>query len=524
MAGSTNNLFSCKVIMILLVLVFITQTAKSQWCIAGSLSEGAITPTITSQTTAGFNPNGNVPYWSFVGTAGTTYYFGLCSSANTNNSVLSIYDGATPSGNLVAANDDACGKKSSMTFVCPATQTYYIAANKYPNSNFSNAGNLVLTYYTCGVITPVVTSLTEDWSVSNVTTACTNWMAHGTGAEGDWAINNVAYGFAYGTNLAGGSGNELLFYGNQYEIYGTGVTKVATVTSFPINTMGESFITFSWLHSLQINGDNGVSGSNTVTLKLQSSNDLINWTDQWSASYPVTSAATAPLNNTTQSVVINTSVNGTTWIRFYLNAVPGKLAFWAIDNGTTPTIVLPIELTKYTAQQLNTKTKLEWTTASETNNNYFTVERSLDGKNFTAIATVKGGDNINTLLNYSAFDEEPAIGINYYRLKQTDYSGSYKYSNIIPLNFLSEGVVFSNIRPNPATDNISFDFYSPISTKGNIQIIDITGRLVSNESQNISAGNQTINTTLNSLSNGIYYLKVSIDQLGYSHTSKIIKN
>ena len=187
-------------------------------------------------------------------------------------------------------------------------------------------------------------------------------------------------------------------------------------------------------------------------------------------------------------------------------------------------IVLPIELTNFTAKQLNTKTQLEWVTASETNNNYFTVERSLDGINFTSIETVKGANNSTTTLDYGAFDEGPAVGINYYRLKQTDYNGDYKYSAVISVNYLSKGASFRNLHPNPANENVNFDLYSPVSTKGNLQVMDITGRVISDEPQNISVGNQTISAALNSLSNGIYYLKISIDEIGYSHISKIIKN
>ncbi|HXD91557.1 MAG TPA: T9SS type A sorting domain-containing protein, partial [Bacteroidia bacterium] len=185
-------------------------------------------------------------------------------------------------------------------------------------------------------------------------------------------------------------------------------------------------------------------------------------------------------------------------------------------------IVLPIELTSFTAKQLNTKTKLEWATASESNNNYFTIERSLDGTNFISISEIKGANNSTTTLDYSVFDEEPAVGINYYRLKQTDYNGKFKYSKVISVNYLSKGASFSNLHPNPANENINFDLYSPVNTKGNLQVMDITGRVISEESQNISAGNQTIGTTLNALSNGIYYLKISIDEIGYSHISKII--
>jgi hypothetical protein len=355
-------------------LLFAVTNVYAQWGILASpgtpTSKGSITPTTTSQNTTGFNPSGKVPYWTFSATAGVSYFFSLCSSTNTDDMLLQVFDNTNgSSGKLVAGNDDYCGTKSGMTFIAPATQTYYVIASSW-NTNFSNTNSLILTYYICGSVTPLSTPFSEDWSTDNVTTACSSWMAHGAGYEGDWVINNAALGFAYGTKLAGGAGSEVILEGDQYSNYGIGVSKTLTLTSPPLNTNGTNTMQFSWLHTLQINGDNGISGSNTITLKLQSSNDLISWHDEWTGSYPVTSSATYGPFKALQSATINTSGNVTTWLRFYFNGIPGKIAFWAIDNGTTGVIVLPIELTKFTAEQLNTKTKLEWTTASESNNKY----------------------------------------------------------------------------------------------------------------------------------------------------------
>src|ERR1051325_1549808 len=99
--------------------------ASATWCVSGNSNKGSVTPTTSSQTTASFNPNGLVPYWSFTGTAGVTYYFSLCASANTEDAVLNVYSGASPGGNLIAANDEGvCASKSSLSFICPANGTY----------------------------------------------------------------------------------------------------------------------------------------------------------------------------------------------------------------------------------------------------------------------------------------------------------------------------------------------------------------------------------------------------------------
>ena len=89
---------------------------------------------------------------------------------------------------------------------------------------------------------------------------------------------------------------------------------------------------------------------------------------------------------------------------------------------------LPIELLSFEAICNNNSVNLLWSTASEKNNDYFTIERSSDGITFQTVLTVKGAGNSNQVINYSAIDEKPIDGIAYYRLKQTDYDGKFEYS------------------------------------------------------------------------------------------------
>ena len=184
-------------------------------------------------------------------------------------------------------------------------------------------------------------------------------------------------------------------------------------------------------------------------------------------------------------------------------------------------IVLPIELTKFTATPINEKIKVEWATASETNNNYFTVEKSLNGIDFAPVTKVKGAGKSTSILNYCVYDEEPAPGLNYYRIKQVDFNGEYKYSQII---FSSINPIVSRFNPNPATEYVNFRFRSPANTTAAIQITDITGRVVYERPQEVVAGDQLINVPLYSMESGVYYFKVSIDEIGYSYTTKLIKN
>jgi len=101
-------------------------------------------------------------------------------------------------------------------------------------------------------------------------------------------------------------------------------------------------------------------------------------------------------------------------------------------NGVIVTGAKPsVELISFTANSSSNHIDLNWITASEANNNYFSVERSSDGKNFTSIGIKKSAGNSESIIDYKFPDTEPYSGINYYRLKQVYIDDTYAYSGII---------------------------------------------------------------------------------------------
>ena len=167
---------------------------------------------------------------------------------------------------------------------------------------------------------------------------------------------------------------------------------------------------------------------------------------------------------------------------------------------------LPIELISFRGMCNDLNVKLIWSTAVEINNDFFTLERSSDGLNFNEIAQIDGSGTINKISNYDYIDLDPAQGLNFYRLKQTDYDGSFNYSN--PINVKCDATVteFFTVYPNPAKSELNIEFFETNTTK-HIEIIDAQGRLVF-ESDII---NKTkINTDNYSL--GVYLVKLSYPQ------------
>ena len=96
---------------------------------------------------------------------------------------------------------------------------------------------------------------------------------------------------------------------------------------------------------------------------------------------------------------------------------------------------MPIELLSFTAEPKNAHIELNWFTANEISNDYFDVQRSFDGVNFTSIDKINGAGNSTQVLSYSAVDDAPLTGISYYRLKQTDYDGKTSYSDVEAVEF-----------------------------------------------------------------------------------------
>ncbi|MFH2143515.1 MAG: hypothetical protein ABIJ97_13905, partial [Bacteroidota bacterium] len=137
--------------------------------------------------------------------------------------------------------------------------------------------------------------------------------------------------------------------------------------------------------------------------------------------------------------------------KYYLyvdgNAAANASFYIEVIGGCVPCILqtLPIELLSFTASCISGVVKCNWATASELNNDYFTIEKSMDATVFEQVGTMQGADNSNTTLYYEFIDNlsynwEGAGRWAYYRLKQTDYDGTYKYSDVVSVN--CEEIVF----------------------------------------------------------------------------------
>jgi|GEM_PF-2456863 len=112
----------------------------------------------------------------------------------------------------------------------------------------------------------------------------------------------------------------------------------------------------------------------------------------------------------------------------------GLTTFSLFGGVVSAAVALPIELVSFTGKKDGNNNELKWTTATELNNDYFTIEKTLDGTNFEIVGIENGAGNSNQYLDYSLIDYDVREVINYYRLKQTDFDGKYDFSELISID------------------------------------------------------------------------------------------
>jgi hypothetical protein len=164
---------------------------------------------------------------------------------------------------------------------------------------------------------------------------------------------------------------------------------------------------------------------------------------------------------------------------------------------------LPITLLSFSAEAKKEHVELNWATTAEINNDYFDVEHSVDGINFTSISRIKGAGNSTQTLNYSAIHHTLSKGLSYYRLKQTDFDGKTSYSKKVAVDFNNTKDVTLDIYPNPFSGEATFQT-SEILKDASVIVYNSHGAV--KEIENISG--QTFTFERENLRSGLYWIKL----------------
>jgi hypothetical protein len=217
-----------------------------------------------------------------------------------------------------------------------------------------------------------------------------------------------------------------------------------------------------------------------------------------------------PISPTTQSGNIVTNAAVTSFSPFTFGS----------KTGTNP---LPIKLLSFNAVCADSKVNLEWVTASETNNDYFTIEKSKDTRDWEFVLNMEGAGNSNSILYYNATDDKPLAGESYYRLKQTDFNGEFAYSNIDPVDCSSgQPFNFKSAYYSSESNEINLVFTASSGDSYKYSLLNLTGQLIQTKSGQASSGTNNIQINANGLSTGIYM--VILQNNGKTFSRKVLVN
>ena len=185
-------------------------------------------------------------------------------------------------------------------------------------------------------------------------------------------------------------------------------------------------------------------------------------------------------------------------------------------------VSLPIELIKFEGYNFKGGNKLNWSTATEINNDYFIVQKSSDAQSFENIGIVNGYGNSNSLKEYSFIDDSPrANEVAFYRLRQIDFDGKYSHSKILIIETKEE--VDVKIYPNPTSNNFSFDISESDNESYTVIYTNVMGAN-HREQINISEGSNTYEVNeFKSLATGIYFVQIINGNNQVVKSQKVIK-
>jgi hypothetical protein len=185
---------------------------------------------------------------------------------------------------------------------------------------------------------------------------------------------------------------------------------------------------------------------------------------------------------------------------------------------------LPVELVSFEGICDDNKIKLNWATVSETNNNYFTIEKSTDGIYWDVLTTFAGAGNSNNYLSYSVTDDEQIATRRYYRLKQTDFDGQYTYSNIITVFSCLENNFDMVVAGNPVIGNMNILVNTAEKQKAYLYLKDMLGRNIFEKEVDLNKGDNSLMYDVRMTGSGIYLLKMEPISSGKPVIKEILIN
>jgi hypothetical protein len=196
---------------------------------------------------------------------------------------------------------------------------------------------------------------------------------------------------------------------------------------------------------------------------------------------------------------------------------------YAIDNFSASIIEnpMPVDLTSFIATKDINGVKLSWTTLSEKDNHYFEIYHSTGSQGFNPVIRVEGNGTTNTVNNYTAYHNSPAIGLNYYKIIQFDYNGKSDEKGLEVVNYaLNQSVSDLKVYPNPTQGVINIALNDFNKGEISVQLANMQGKVIYTEQLVINEINESLTLDLKGkVSVGQYIIKIKGD--GLSKTAMV---
>lgn len=410
----------------LVILVLLTNFSFSQYCNTAT-SNDVITPSTSIQYSSTYNSGRRA--FNFAATAGSEYTFSTVGET-TVDTYLRLYSTGT-GGTLLVESDDYNNTQSEITWYCSTSGTYSILLNRWTSTNTCAALNAnARIKYQKGSSGGTIVSI-GGGEVSDYNVPANHYYKYG------WTdiiylkseintignITKIRFQVDPTTSIPYAATNQKIYMGH------------TTLSAFPSSTVKENAQT------------NYVSSDYTLVY-----NGTVNWTVGW---VEIVLQTPFPWNNT-NNLLIKWENRNNSWSSdepwFYYTSKTNTVAYKVLDASypsadgvrgslrpniklaISNSVSLPIELLYFDAEANERYNHLTWSTASEDNNDYFNIEKTQDGVVFYNIATINGVGNSNTQNYYEYDDYDLNNNVNYYRLKQTDFDGVFKYHDIISVD------------------------------------------------------------------------------------------
>jgi len=532
------------------VSLFTLSDSFSQ-CASSGGSSGTITPTTSWQTQTVRGGR----YYTFTAAACNVYTFTFCSNGGSSSwdTQITINDN---SNNPVAGgyNDDFCSLQSQLSWQPAAGGTYRVYITEFTCA--SNSTNATMAYsYAPG------NTIVGDFALVGTATSssanCVNLTSTASGQLGcAWDNNstlNFASNFSYDFTVNLGSdpnGADGMTFVLQNDPRGRCACGNATGGS-----LGATGITNSLLVEIDtylnaedrddgmpdvlctggpnpdhldiwLNGNINPAGTGCPTPAgtriIPAAAELLdggviypvkNGLDHilrisWTTGSPGT--LTASLMNTALTKTYGTvsysfnpvTVFGTNTPFFGFTASTGL--FTNQQSFCSPAALVPLNLVSFKGECRNNRAQINWTTSAEVNNRFFTIERSADGIQYTAVGDVQGAGNSNQVRHYSFTDAARPDGISYYRLRQTDYDGRSRTYSSVAVHNCTAAVDPISVFPNPFSDFITITPQVSSGRKIMISILNDIGEKVFETPSTL----RLQKLDMRSLPKGVYFVRV----------------